>query len=109
MLDLENIPNLNDVIVKHPTATFYGRVNGNSMKDAGAEDGDLLVIDKSLEYRDGAMVVCCVNGEFTLKRIMKSGNRVFLMPANSEYEPIEVHEGDEFTVWGIVTYIVKKA
>ncbi|TCL74257.1 SOS response UmuD protein [Hydrogenispora ethanolica] len=106
---LENILDLNEVVVKNPVSTFYGRVNGNSMKDAGAEDGDLLVIDKSLEYRDGAMAVCCINGEFTLKRIMKSGNRVFLMPANPEYEPIEVKEDDEFAVWGIVTYIVKKA
>lgn len=78
------------------------------MKDAGIDDGDLLVIDKSLEYRNNAFAVCCLNGEFTLKQIKVKDKRLFLVPANSDYEPIEVKEDDEFIIWGIVVYIIKK-
>ncbi len=78
------------------------------MKDAGVSDGDILVIDKALKYRDGALAVCCLNGDFTLKYLRKAGQQLFLIPANKDYPPIEVMEGDEFTVWGIVTYILKK-
>ena len=106
---LENILDLNQVVVKNPSATFYGRVSGSSMKDAGVNDGDLLVIDKSLEYRNGALAVCFINGEFTLKRIKKIGNQLYLVPANQDYQPIAVSEEADFMVWGIVTYIVKKA
>ncbi|TCL72393.1 DNA polymerase V [Hydrogenispora ethanolica] len=106
---LENILDLNEIVVKNPSATFYGRVNGNSMKDAGAADGDLLVIDKSLEYRHDALAVCWIDGEFTLKRLRTVRGQLYLIPANPDYEPIAVKEGAEFMVWGIVTYILKKA
>lgn len=99
---------LNKALIKNPVSTFYGRVKGTSMKNAGVDDGDLLVIDKSLEYRNNALAVCCLNGEFTLKRIKVDGKGLFLVPANDEFEPIEVKEDDYFTVWGIVTYIIKK-
>lgn len=99
---------LNKALIKNPISTFYGRAKGTSMKDAGVDDGDLLIIDKSLEYKNNALAVCCLNGEFTLKRIKAEGNSLFLVPANEDFCPIEVHEDDEFTVWGIVTYIVKK-
>ncbi len=100
--------NLNDVIVKNPISTFYGRVKGTSMKGAGVDDGDLLVIDKSLEYKQGALAVCCINGEFTLKYIQKRDNKLYLVPANPDFQPIKVSEDDEFAIWGIVSYIVKK-
>ncbi len=106
---LENILDLNQVVVKNPSATFYGRVSGSSMQDAGVHDGDLLVIDKSLEYRRNALAVCFLNGEFTLKRIRKVGSQLYLVPANQEYQPIPVSDESDFMVWGIVTYIVKKA
>ena len=106
---LEPTLDLNKALVKHPSATFYGRVKGLSMQDAGVDDGDLLVIDKSLKYRDNALAVCFINGEFTLKRIMSQANSLFLMPANPDFEPIPVKEEDEFLIWGIVTYIIKKA
>ena len=106
---LENILDLNKFVVRNPSATFYGRVSGSSMKDAGVDDGDLLVIDKSLEYRNNALAVCFIDGEFTLKRVKKVGTQLYMIPANQEYQPIAVTEGAEFMVWGIVTYILKKA
>jgi DNA polymerase V len=78
---------LNKILIKNPISTFYGRVKGVSMKDAGIDDGDLLVIDKSLEYRNNAFAVCCLNGEFTLKRIKVKDKRLFLVPANSDLNP----------------------
>ncbi len=106
---LETILDLNQLVVKNPNATFYGRVTGSSMKDAGVEAGDLLVIDKSLEYRNDALAVCFINGEFTLKRIKKRDDQIWLIPANPDYPEIAVTGEAEFMVWGIVTYIVKKA
>lgn len=97
---------LNRELIRHPSSTFYGRVKGDSMNDAGVHDGDLLVIDKSLEPRDGDMAVCCLNGEFTLKFIRIEKETVWLMPANPEYMPIKVTPDDDFTIWGIVTYSI---
>lgn len=105
---LEPALDLNKALIKNPSATFYGRVKGFSMRDAGVDDGDLLVIDKSLKYHSGALAVCYINGEFTLKRIKMQSDGLFLMPANPDYQPIRVREEDDFTVWGIVTYIIKK-
>jgi DNA polymerase V len=98
---------MNRHLVKHPAATFYGRVKGDSMKDEGIHDGDLLVIDKSLEPADGKIAVCYIDGEFTIKRIRLEKNVCWLMPANDDYKPIKVTEDDEFLIWGIVTHLVK--
>lgn len=100
---------LNKELVSHPAATFYGRVVGDSMIDSGVEEGDILVIDKSLEPDDGAMAVCFIDGEFTLKYISHDEEGILLVPANTRYKPIRVSEQNSFTVWGIVTYIIKKA
>lgn len=105
---------LNKELVKHPAATFYGRVVGDSMIDAGVEEGDILVIDKSLEPQDGDMAVCFIDGEFTLKHLrfsveLGTGSRkLTLVPANDRYPSIEVNEGSDFKMWGVVTYIIKK-
>ncbi len=100
---------LNKELVKHPAATFYGRVVGNSMIEAGIEEGDILVIDKSIEPREGDMAVCFVDGEFTLKYISyRKGGELWLKPANPKYSAIKVDESMNFTVWGIVTYFIKK-
>lgn len=108
---------LNKELVRHPAATFYGRVVGDSMTDAGVNEGDILVIDKSLEPRDGDMAVCFIDGEFTLKHIRfenetaKDGSRfsqIRLVPANDRYPVIEVSEGSDFIMWGVVTYVIKK-
>jgi len=105
---LEAVLDLNEVLIKNPSATFYGTVKGNSMIDAGVEDGDLLVIDKAVPYRHNALAVCCLDGEFTLKRLKREGENLYLMPANPSYKPILVREGSDFAVWGIVTYIIKR-
>ena len=99
---------LNKELVRHPAATFYGRVVGDSMIDAGVEEGDILVIDKSLEARDGDMAVCFVDGEFTLKHLHFHDGGVTLRPANQNYPEIEVGEGVDFMLWGVVTYVIKK-
>lgn len=101
---------LNKVLVRHPAATFYARVVGNSMIDAGVEEGDLLVVDRSLEPHNGSMAVCFVDGEFTLKFIYlddKEKGVIWLRPANDEYPPIKVTPDNDFTVWGIVSYTIK--
>jgi DNA polymerase V len=106
---LENMLDLNQTLIKNPSATFFGRVKGTSMRDAGVDPGDLLVIDKSLRYRNGALAVCFINGEFTLKKIKRDPEgRIWLMPANPDYEPIAVPDEAELMVWGIVTYVIKQ-
>ena len=98
---------LNKELVKHPAATFYGRVVGDSMIDAGVDEGDILVIDKSLEPQEGDMAVCFVDGEFTLKYLRFHQGGLTLQPANDRYPSIEVGEDTDFKVWGIVTYVIK--
>jgi DNA polymerase V len=101
---------LNKELVRHPSSTFYARCVGDSMKDSGIDDGDLLVIDKSLEPAEGDIVVAYIDGEFTLKRIHidTTHNFLMLMPSNPNYQPIKVTEENHFIIWGIVTYNIKK-
>ncbi len=98
---------LNKHLVKHPSSTFYGRVNGNSMKDLGIHDNDLLVIDRSLEPQNGKIAVCSIDGDFTLKKIQVEKDCVMLMPANEKYKPIKVTADNELIIWGIVTHVIK--
>lgn len=99
---------LNRDLITHPSATFFGRVHGDSMKDAGIDDGDLLVIDKSIEPVDDKIAVCFVDGEFTLKRIKRAKDGIWLIPANDAYKPILCTENNHFQIWGVVTYVIKK-
>ena len=99
---------LNEELIKHPEATFYARVRGHSMKDAGIQDGDLLVIDKAQEPKDGCVAVCAIDGEFTLKRLAVEKDDIYLMPANNEFKPIKITEENDFLVWGVVAYVVHK-
>ena len=105
---LEAVLDLNELLIKNPSATFYGTAQGDSMRGAGVESGDLLVIDKAVPYRHNALAVCYLDGEFTLKRLQKEGEDLYLMPANPDYPPLKLREGNDFAVWGIVTYIIKK-
>lgn len=98
---------LNIELIKNPSSTFFSRVSGDSMQDVGISDGDLLIIDKSLEPRDGKIAVCYLDGEFTLKRIKIGKDCCWLMPANEKYEPIKVTAQNDFIVWGIVTFVIK--
>lgn len=121
---------LNKELVRHPAATFFARVVGDSMVDADVNEGDVLVVDKSIEPMEGDMAVCFIDGEFALKfisfrdpadasRSVKASKpgvsydilkhqRIWLLPANEKYPPIEVTESNDFTVWGVVTYVIKK-
>lgn len=100
---------LNRDLVTHPESTFFARVEGTSMIEAGLEEGDILVIDRSLDVKDGDIVVCALNGEFTVKYLHRTAQGIRLLPANDEFCPIDVLPGDEFEVWGAVTYIIHKA
>ena len=99
---------LNKELIKHPASTFFGRVVGDSMRDEGIEEGDILVIDKSLELQDDDLAVCFIDGDFTVKRVRIEPNAVWLIPANPKYSLIKVTKENEFIVWGIVTYTIKK-
>lgn len=99
---------LNKEIVLHPAATFYGRVAGDSMIEEGIEPGDLIVIDRSLEPDDGDLAVCCLDGDFTLKRISLRPGEIWLMPSNETYDPILVTPDCSFEIWGVVTHTIKK-
>ena len=95
-------------LVKNKEATFYARVSGDSMVGAGLDDGDLVVIDRSLNPENGKIAVCLVDGEFTVKRIKKEKNKLYLMPENIKYKPIELKEENELIIWGVVEYVIKK-
>ena len=95
-------------VVKNETATFYARVSGESMQGAGLDDGDLLVIDRSLEPEDNKIAICFIDGEFTVKRLKVEKDCVYLMSENPKYHPIKVTEDNELIIWGVVTYVVKK-
>ena len=98
---------LNKAFIKHPATTFCGRVKGNSMKDLGIHNGDLMIIDKSLEPKNGAVAVCYIDGEFTVKKIKIESDCCWLIPANENYSPIKVTPDNEFIIWGIVTHVIK--
>ena len=99
---------LDNVLVKNHEATFYAKASGTSMIGAGIDDGDIMVIDRSLEPTNNKIAVCCIDGEFTVKRIKTDKNCVYLMPENSAFEPIKVTENNELIIWGIVTYVIKR-
>ena len=101
---------LNKELVLHPATTFYARAVGNSMTGFGISEGDLLVIDKSIEPVDGDIVVAFIDGEFTLKKIMKDENEcnLWLVPGNEDYPPIKITEENDFIVWGVLTYNIKR-
>jgi len=107
-MDFEDIRiDLNQYLIKNPSATFYGKVRGDSLRNAGIEEGDILIIDKSVEPADGKIAVCFLDGEFTAKRIRIRKNKIWLMPENEKYKPIEVTEENQFIIWGVVTYVIK--
>jgi DNA polymerase V len=95
-------------LIKNKEATFFARVNGQSMIDAGLDDNDLLVIDRSLEPVNNKIAVCLIDGEFTVKRLKVEKGKIWLQPENSNYKSIEITEENEFIIWGIVTNVIKK-
>ena len=99
---------LDKELVKNQESTFYARVSGDSMLGAGIDDGDLLVIDKSLSPENGKIAVCFIDGDFTVKRIVKEKGKLYLKAENKKYKPIEIREENELIIWGIVDYVIKK-
>ena len=98
---------LDKVLVKNQISTFYAKANGNSMTGAGIDNGDIMVIDRSLEPTENKIAVCCIDGEFTVKRIKIKKDGLYLIPENKDFEPIKISEDNQFIVWGIVTYVIK--
>ena len=99
---------LDKELIKNKEATFFARVSGESMINAGLEDGDLIVIDRSLEPTNNKIAVCFIDGEFTVKRLQVKKNKIWLKPENTNYKAIEVKEDNELIIWGIVTNVIKK-
>ncbi|MFL2608136.1 MAG: LexA family protein [Flavobacteriaceae bacterium] len=99
---------LDKELIKNKEATFFARVSGESMINAGLEDGDLIVIDRSLEPTNNKIAVCFIDGEFTVKRLQVKKNKIWLKPENTNYKAIEVNDDNELIIWGIVTNVIKK-
>jgi len=102
---LERGIDFNAYLVARPAATFAVRVRGDSMKGAGIHNGDILIVDRSLNATDGSVVVAVVDGEFTVKRLRVRGDRAFLCPENPDYRPIEVTDS-ESQIWGVATFAI---
>ena len=100
--------NINDLLITNPPATFYIRVTGNSMIDANINEGDILVVDKSIEPVYGQVIIAVVNGDFTVKTLYNKDGIIKLVPANSEYPEIIVSGEDKLDIWGVVSYAIKK-
>ncbi|NGX51653.1 MAG: LexA repressor [Chlamydiae bacterium] len=103
---IEQKLDLNDYLIRHPAATFFVRVEGHSMKNAGISDGDILIVDRALPPEDGKIIIAILNGEFTVKRVQIRDKKLFLIPENPRYSPMEVTEEMDFQVWGVVTYTI---
>lgn len=97
---------LNALVIKRPAATFFLRVSGSSMINAGIHDGDIVVVDRSLKPKDGKIVIAVLNGELTVKRLKLKGKKMQLVAENPSFAPIEVSEYADFRVWGVVTFVI---
>ncbi len=105
---LEGSLDLNQHLITHPTATFFVRVAGESMREAGIHSGDVLIVDRALTPSDGSVVIAVVNGELTVKRLSKRHGTLMLVPENQQYPPLPITETTAFEVWGVVTYVIHR-
>lgn len=105
---METRLDVNKLLIKNPLTTFYAKVNGSSMTGAGINDGDILVVDRSLKPEHKSIAVCHINGEFTVKRLLSENGELFLKPENDQFKPLKINEHDNFSVWGIVTHVISK-
>lgn len=104
---LEGSLDLNTLVIRHPEATFFARVEGDSMSGEGIAEGDILVVDKAVEPYDGCLAVAYIDGEFTLKRVYIEPDKIRLVPANPKYKTIVISPDNEFSIWGVVRWILK--
>ena len=103
---LEGQLDLNEYLVHHPAATFFVRVSGDSMIGAGIHSGDILIVDRSVEPKDKKVVIAVVDGELTVKRLMRRKGEVVLMPENDKYQPINIAGDMDLEIWGVVTNVI---
>lgn len=103
---IEQKLDLNTHLIKHPAATFFVTARGDSMKNAGIQSGDMLIVDRSLEATHGRIIIAALNGELTVKRLAILGNQVKLMAENPAYDPIDITNDIDLVVWGVVTHVV---
>jgi DNA polymerase V len=99
---------LNEFLIKHPSATFFVRVDGTSMLGSGIHPGDILIVDRALEPYDNSIVIAVLNGEFTVKRFRRELTRCYLLPENPDFEPIKIGGDMQLEVWGVVTSVIHK-
>ena len=104
---IEHSLDLHELLIDHPAATFFVRVEGDSMQGAGMQSGDILIVDRSLTPQNGKIVVALVNGEFTVKRLKIERQKIYLVAENPRYSTIEVADESDFQVWGVVTYAIR--
>ena len=105
---MEEELDLNKLLIRNPDATFFVRVSGESMIDAGIFDGDLLIIDRSLVAKSGSIVLAIVEDEFTVKRLQVTHHKTILMPENKTYQPLDVTNNESFRIWGVVSSSIHK-
>ncbi len=105
---MEGKLDLNEHLVKHPAATFFVRASGDSMTGAGIFHGDILIVDRALKAVHSNIVIASINGEFTVKRLRIEAGRILLTPENPHHRSIDVAEGSDFRIWGVVTYVIHK-
>lgn len=104
--EIEEKLDLNELLIKHPVSTFFLRVSGSSMIKAGIHHNDILVVDRSIEPSHGKIVIASLNGELTVKRLCREGGKIRLLAENDAYAPIEITEGIELHIWGVVTNVI---
>ena len=101
--NLERSLDLNSYLIKRPAATFFVRVNGDSMINAGINDNDILVVDRSIKPAHGKVIIAVLDGQMTVKRLYKRSGKIILMPENDLYKPIEIEDHMNMEIWGVVT------
>ncbi|MEN6444713.1 MAG: translesion error-prone DNA polymerase V autoproteolytic subunit [Candidatus Cloacimonas sp.] len=105
---IEGKLDLNEHLIAHPASTFFVKVDGFSMQGAGILPDDLLIVDRAIEANNNHIVIAIVDGELTVKRLKINGTDYFLMPENDEFQPIQIQEGMDFIIWGVVTFVIHK-
>ena len=97
------------LLVRHPASTFFFRISGTSMVDAEMDEGDIIIVDRAIEPYNGCSAVCFIDGEFTVKRVERHEDHTLLVAANPKFKSIRITPDNDFTIWGVVTYVIKKA
>ena len=103
---LESKLDLNDYLIKHPSATFFVRVAGDSMVNAGIHNNDIIIVDRSIKPKHGKIIVAALDGQMTVKRLYRRDKKVILLPENKLFKPIEISDSMEIVIWGVATNVI---